>query len=110
MEDNTVTPGRAEVRLRESALALGRAKARVMELESERVQLKAVLVGRLVGTENPLTKKPHSASSADDAAAIEASYAEHQMLQRQAVVAEQVAYGEWEVAKLFARLAGKEVE
>lgn len=97
---------RAEQMLVDAARALGEAKAREMELEDERALAKHEAIKRIVGTPNDLTGKPHSASSAADIVASDEGYAAHLTLQREAVIATQVAYGKWEIARLHARLAG----
>lgn len=77
---------------------------RVTLLEDARAQLKAEAIQRLMQTTNPLTNKPHSASSAEAVVETDAEYASHRKLQRSAEVDRWLTLGKYESAKLTARL------
>ena len=96
----------AETMLHDAAEELGDRKAREMELEDERALIKHEAIKRIVGTLNDLTGKPHSASSAEAVVESDEAYAAHRGLQREAVRYTQLAYAKWEVAKMYARMAG----
>jgi hypothetical protein len=84
--------------------------AREQTLEAERPLLKAGIAARLLGTENPQTGKPHSASSADGAAALDEEYVGHCAAIVEATRTKLIAQGAYEAARLRARLAVAEVE
>lgn len=88
-----------------TAAALGLARAAEQALEDERPLVKSAAIRRLMGTENPETGKPHSASSAEKVVETDAEYMAHRRAQRDAVVATQEAWGRYEAAKQRAALA-----
>lgn len=91
--------------IEQAAKALGDAIAAEQALEDNRCIAKSAAVLRIMATENPLTKKPHSASSAEAIVETDAEYAGYRAAQRRAVVATQEARGAYEAAKLRAKLA-----
>jgi ABC-type hemin transport system substrate-binding protein len=95
----------AILRVEEAADRLATACRAEMELEDERPAQKSAAVRRLMGTENPETNKPHSASSAEKIVETDGEYAAHRRKQYDAVVEKQRAYGAYEAAKLRARLS-----
>jgi hypothetical protein len=84
---------------------LAAAIERVMQLEDGRALVKAEAIRRMVGTENPLNGKPHSASSAEAIVESDAEYAGYRKQQRDAEVEKHRAYAAYEAARLSARLA-----
>lgn len=76
-----------------------------MELENGRHFIKRVIVGRYIGTDNPETGKPHSASSAEKAAEVDAEYGAYLAKQTDAVVAKNTAYGLMKAAEYRVQLA-----
>lgn len=95
--------------IEDAADALADAVAVEMKLEDDRPIVKQRAVLRIVGTENPLTGKPHSASSAEAVVETDAEYYDYRATQRQAVIAKIRAAGAYEAAKAIARLAAAEV-
>lgn len=91
--------------LEQAAQDLADARGHEQGLEDERPLVKAAAIARMVGTENPLNGKPHSASSAEAVVEQDAAYAEHRRQQRNAVRATQLAWGQYEAAKRRADLA-----
>jgi hypothetical protein len=103
-----MTPERAEAMVARVTIAgedLAHAIERVMQLEDGRSLVKAEAIRRMVGTENPLNGKPHSASSAEAIVESDAEYASYRKQQRDAEVEKHRAYAAYEAAKLGARLA-----
>ena len=88
-----------------AAAALGDARTREQALEDDRPAAKSAATLRLIGTLNPETGKPHSASSAKDVVETDPEYAEYRRQQRAAVMATEMARGAYEAAKLRAKLA-----
>lgn len=78
-----------------------------MALEDQRPIVKQAAVLRLIGTPNPATGKPHSASSAEAVVESDEEYVTHRVQQRQAVYAKIVAAAQYEAAKARARLAAE---
>jgi hypothetical protein len=76
-----------------------------MELEDGRPAEKSAAVRRLMGSENPETNKPHSASSAEKIVETDGEYAAYRRRQYDAVVEKQRAYGAYEAARLRAKLS-----
>lgn len=74
-------------------------------LEDQRPLVKQQAIRRIIGTENPLTQKPHSASSAEAVVEQDEQYMQHRRAQRDATVATQTAWGAYEASKLRAQLA-----
>lgn len=85
-----------------AAIALGLAQNHEAALEDDRAIVKAEAIRRMIGTENPATGKPHSASSAEAVVEQDEQYATHRRAQRDAVLATQRAWGAYEAAKLRA--------
>lgn len=79
--------------------------AAVMELEDARPLVKSRCIAAMIGTENPETQKPHSASSAEKIVESHPEYAEHRREQIAAEVRKLMAFGEYDAAKLRAQLA-----
>lgn len=92
-------------RVRDAARALGDARAREQYLEDRRPLVKREAIRALMQTANDLTGKPHSASSAEAIVEADPTYMEYRVRQSDAVIATQVAWGEWEAAKLDGQLA-----
>lgn len=81
-----------------------------MELEDQRPLKKSEATTRIMGTPNPETNKPHSASSAKDVVESDDRYMEHRRLQYDAVVDEETARGKFKASVLRgAILVGGEV-
>lgn len=79
---------------------------REMALEHERAGRKAEAVARIMASgDNPLTHKPHSASSAEAVAETDHAYAAHLAEIREVVLAKNLAFSRLTVAKLEAQLA-----
>jgi len=89
---------------------LGLAVETEMRLEYIRASLKLAAIGRIIGTENTLTGKPHSATSAEAAVETDQEYADLRLLQRTAARDTYIARSDYEAAKLTARLAVSLVE
>ncbi len=70
-----------------------------------RVTLRAELTDSLIGSDNPATGKPHSATSAEKAAEAAAEYMAAREAAREATKAARLAYVTFECAKLRARAA-----
>lgn len=103
---NRVDNARAVINeIEQAAKALGDAIATEQALEDNRCIAKSAALQRIMLTENPLTKKPHSASSAEAIVETDAEYAGYRAAQRRAVVASYEARGAFESAKLRAKLA-----
>ena len=83
---------------------VGKACVNEMELEDGRPAQKSAAVRRLMGTDNPETSKPHSASSAEKIVETDAEYAAYRRTQYSAVVEKARAYGERDAALLRAKL------
>ena len=92
-------------RVRDAARALGEARAYEQALEDERPLVKRDAIRALLQTANDLTGKPHSASSAETVVESHEPYAAHRRRQAEAVLAAQVAWGEFKAAELEATLA-----
>lgn len=94
--------------LMKDAHKLGTTRAHEMALEDERALVKHAATLRIMQTENELTGKPHSASSAVAVVESDGGYALHRAKQREAVIDTQLAYANWEAAKMRARLVGSD--
>lgn len=90
--------------VRTAAQNLGEAKAHEQLLEDGRSLEKSAAIRRLMGTENPETGKPHSASSAEKVVEQDEQYKKYRQIQANAVISSQIAWGDYEVAKLNAAL------
>lgn len=91
-------------RVMDAALLYAKARAAVMELEDNRPAHKQAAILRIIETgPNPLTGKQHSASSAEAVVETDAGYAAYRKLQREAVITEITAGGNYEAAKFRAR-------
>jgi len=84
--------------------SLGLAKMEEQRLEDERCTAKRDAIVRIMQSENPLTGKAHSASSAEAVVETDAEYAAYRKSQRQAVLDTQCAFADYEAAKLTAQL------
>lgn len=84
---------------------LGRAIVAEMTLEDARALEKSAAVRRLMGTPNPETDKPHSASSAEKVVESDEEYMGYRRRQYEAVIETQRAHGAFASAKLRAKLA-----
>jgi enamine deaminase RidA (YjgF/YER057c/UK114 family) len=91
--------------LETAAAALANAQNVESTLEDMRALVKEEATLRLMQSENPLTSKAHSASSAKDIVERDAEYFAHRKRQRDAVVATQRAWATWEAAKRTAEAA-----
>lgn len=78
---------------------------RELALEVARVTIKREAIGRIMRDSNPLTGKPHSASSADAVVEMDADYAAHLQAIRAAVMEKNLALTGLTTAKLRADLA-----
>lgn len=79
---------------------------REMTLEHERPAKKAAAIRRIMASgDNPLTQKPHSASSAESIAETDHEYAAHLWELRDVVLQKQLAWSNATVARLNAELA-----
>ncbi len=79
---------------------------REMILEHERPGRKAAAIRRIMASgDNPLTAKPHSASSAEAVAETDHEYAAHLAELRDVVLQKQLAWSNLTVARLNAELA-----
>jgi hypothetical protein len=103
-------PLAAIAELERAARMLADAVAHEQRLESERPTVRAAIAARLIGTTNERTGKAHSASSADDAAALdpEAIALGYRIID--ATQARLLAGAAFDAAKLRARLAVASVE
>jgi len=88
-----------------AASALGAARAHEQTLEDQRPLVKSAAIRRLMGTDNPETAKPHSASSAEKVVESDAEYFAHRQQQASAVVATEEARGAFYAARYRAELA-----
>jgi hypothetical protein len=86
-------------RVRSAARQLGDARAAEQALEDERPLVKAAAVRRLIEA-----GRAASPTAAEKVVEEDGAYAEHRRRQRDAVIATQVAWGEWEAAKLEGQL------
>ena len=93
--------------LEEAGHALGSARAWEMQLEDLRALVKRDAIERILQTENPLTHKPHSASSAEAIVESDVDYTLHRLNQRVAVIDVDTARGRFEAAKLRAYYAAQ---
>lgn len=75
----------------------------VAALEDQRPLKKRDAILRLIGTENPLTGKPHSASSAEAIVESDPAYAAHRLEQRRAEADVLFARANYEIALLKAK-------
>ena len=88
----------------DAAELYAKARAAEMELEDNRPAHKQVAILRIIKSgPNPLTGKPHSASSAEAVVETDAGYAAYRKLQREAVITAITAGGNYEAAKFRAR-------
>jgi hypothetical protein len=102
--------GRLIAEVGDAAVALADAVEREALLEGERPALRARLAALLVGTPNGATQKPHSASSAGDAAALHPEYLSLGAVIASATRAKVIASGAYACATLRAKLAVAAVE
>lgn len=93
----------AEVELAGGALA--EATAEVQRLADGRAAEKSAAIIRLVGTENPETLKPHSASSAEKVVETDQQYLRYRVLEREAEIERIRAKAHYDAVKLKATLA-----
>jgi hypothetical protein len=100
-----------ELRARESIAVItdageraATAHDRVTRLEDDRAKYKAEAIQRLMQTQNPLTGKLHSASSAEAVVETDELYASYRMMQREAEVERWRSLAAFSAAKLIARL------
>lgn len=78
----------------------------VQELEDSRAEVKVNAIMRIMGNgENPLTKKPHSAASAEAIVETDAEYMALRKAQADAEIERWRALARYEASKLSARLA-----
>jgi hypothetical protein len=91
--------------IRDAARALAGARTDEMGWEARRPAEKRDAILRLMQLENPLTKKPHSASSAEAVVETDEEYFDYLVAQRRIVFAAQIAWGEYEASRLTASLA-----
>lgn len=89
---------------------LAEAKAHELRLEDERPVAKVAAIARLMQGVNPLTGKPHSASSAEAVVETDPEYAAYRTAQRAATVATIKAKVYYAVALTRARMASDAVE
>jgi hypothetical protein len=75
------------------------------QMEAERAVVKAAAIGRIMQTENPLTAKQHSATSAEAVAYQDAEYAAYLLNQRNIVHAKLRAETNYHAEYLRATLA-----
>ena len=94
----------------DAARALADAVQVEQRLEAGHALLKAAVAQSLLGQPNPQTGKPHSASSAGDAAQLSEAVTLHRQEVINAVRAKIIAQGAYEGAKLRARLSVVAVE
>lgn len=87
-------------RVRDAARALGEARAAEQALEDGRALVKRDAITRLLAA-----GRAASVTAAEKVVEEDEAYAAHRASQRAAVVATQVAWGEWEAAKLDGQLA-----
>lgn len=76
-----------------------------VELEDGRHAAKYEAIRRLMETENPHTKKAHSASSAADIVSLDAGYAQYLRECRVAVAARMAADDAYQIAKFRVQMA-----
>lgn len=76
-----------------------------LDLEAERPMLKDAAIRRIMGEVNPLTDKPHSASSAEKIVEGDAEYRAHLHRQRETVVEKNAAFTRMTAARLRAEMA-----
>jgi hypothetical protein len=86
-------------------LALGRARQREMDLDTQRHIVKVGAIRRIMQSPNDLTGKPHSVSSAEAIVELDAEFAAHRKAQSEAVLSVEAAYGAAVAAKLRAQRA-----
>jgi hypothetical protein len=87
-------------RVRDAARALGEARAAEQALEDGRALVKRDAITRLLAA-----GRAASVTAAEKVVEEDEAYAAHRACQRAAVLATQVAWGEWEASKLAAQLA-----
>lgn len=92
-------------KIHRAAEGLAEATDIVAALEDQRPLIKRDAIGRLMQETNPLTGKPHSATSAEAVVESDAIYAAHRRSQRQAEVEKIFARAAYEAAVLAARAA-----
>src|SRR5690349_16497078 len=98
----------AEVRvvaIEQAAQAVTDAIAAENDAIRVRDEHKDALVNALIGNENPITKKPHSATSAAEAAEKDGTYRTLDGLRKRAEAARIIAWAKYEQAKLRAKIA-----
>lgn len=83
-----------------------KAKVEELRLEDDRAREKSHAVMRLIGTDNPETGKPHSASSAEKVVELDEEYAAHRALQREATYQTIVTRAQYECALIRAKCIG----
>lgn len=88
-----------------AAEGLGLARAEEQRLEDERCAVKRAAILRIMQSENPLTGKQHSASSAEAVVETDGEYAEYRKRQRIAVVDTECARAAFYAARYRAELA-----
>lgn len=88
----------------DAGTVLGLAHAKVMTLEDERPLIKAKCIEAMIGTPNPITNKPHSATSAEAIVEKHTEYWQHRQKQIAAEIHKHEAEANYEVQKLRARL------
>ncbi len=97
-------------RLQHAAEGLVEATDVVAALEDQRAEQKRNAILRLMQETNPLTQKPHSASSAEAVVETDATYAQHRRAQREAEANKIYARATYECAVLRARAAAQPAE
>jgi len=96
----------------QSAARLADAKAREMELDGQRSQVKSEAIARIMSIEDPQKGKPYSATAAAEIVMNDVVFAMHESDRRNATADTIRVAGEYEAAKLAARFAvsGAEIE
>lgn len=90
--------------VRKSAQILGMAMQKQQLLEDSRCIEKRNAIQRIMQSENPLTGKQHSASSAEAVVETDDLYRKYRTVQSDAVLEVQTAWGEFYAARLEAEL------
>lgn len=86
----------------EHALALASLRLEEQKLEDERHIVKMRVIARIMASDNPLTGKPHSASSAEAVVNLDAEYGDYLARQRDVVLQKNIMHGKCEAARIRA--------
>lgn len=105
VEDRAVEVQRLINAYADSAMDHARLTKRESDLEAERCTVKSAAILRILGEQNPLNGKPHSATSAEAVVETDPEYRAYLATQSETVFAKNMAWAGMESFKLRARLA-----